>query len=62
MEIIINRSIKSSGLMERARTFYLLLNDKGPYLIYLGRPTQNPKQTNDFLVNAIADKAINPPK
>ncbi len=55
---IIHRCIKKPGLIDRARTFYLELNDKGLYIICLGNTTQEVPRSGDLVAHAIATKAI----
>jgi hypothetical protein len=50
--------MKKPGLIDRARTYYLELNDKGLYIIALGKATAVPN-VRGALSQVIADEAVN---
>jgi hypothetical protein len=57
MNYIIQRCTKPPGLIIRALTYYLELNDQGLYIICLGNATAQPN-TNDIISEAIANQAV----
>jgi hypothetical protein len=57
MKYSISRCTKPPGLIIRALTYYLELNEKGLYLICLGNATAQPV-THDIISAAIADGAV----
>lgn len=58
MKISIPRCIKPPGLIIRAKTYFLELNDKGLYMIALGNATVMPN-TRSYFQQAVADAAVN---
>ena len=64
MKQTVNRCIKKPGLIDRARTYYLELNEKGLYIIAIGKAGQKPNLRQDNLVNiaalSLAKKLNNP--
>ena len=57
MKITIPRCYKPPGLIIRAKTYYLELNDKGLYAIALGNATAQPV-TRSAIQQAVADAAV----
>lgn len=64
MKYTINRCMKMPGLIDRARTYFLELNDKGLYIIAIGKAGLEPNIRQDNLTNIAAmaiAKKINSP-
>lgn len=59
MYYTVNRCIKRAGLIDRARTYCLLLNDDGLYILYLGKATGQMPESGDIITQVISDKAVN---
>lgn len=57
MNYVIHRCVKPPGLIIRALTYYLELNDQGLYIICLGNATAQPN-THDIISEVIADQAV----
>lgn len=57
--IVIDRCTKMPGLIDRGRTYRLIYNERGLYIICLGRATNDVYVGGDLISNAIADKIIN---
>ncbi len=52
MNLIVNRTMKKPGLIDRARTYYLELSDLGLYIIALGKAGQKPHLRSNLVNNA----------
>ena len=57
MKITIHRCLKKPGLIIRAKTYFLELNDKGLYVIALGNATQMPV-ARGIIEQAAANAAV----
>ncbi len=57
MKITIQRCFKKPGLIDRAKNYFLELNDKGLYIIATGNATLMPR-TKNMLQEAIANAAV----
>lgn len=57
MNYSISRCIKPPGLLQRALTYYIELNENGLYLICLGKATVQPV-TRDPLSQVVANQAV----
>lgn len=58
MKHTIHRTMKKPGLIDRARTYFLELNEKGLYILALGKATVVPN-ARGALSQVIADEAVN---
>lgn len=56
--ITIHRSLKRPGLIDRARTYRIILNQEGLYFICLGKATMEVPQRGDVIAEAIAGKIL----
>lgn len=57
MKITIPRTIKPPGLIIRAKTYYLELNNKGLYIVALGNAAVMPN-TRNYFQQVVADSAV----
>lgn len=56
--LIVERCVKPPGLIFAARTYRLVLNDKGLYLIHIGRAMGPKVRADNAISDAIAQKMI----
>jgi len=55
---VIRLCVKPPGIIFAARTYRLVLNDKGLYLIHIGRAMGPKVQSNNAMANRLADGMI----
>ena len=60
MKYTVDRCMKRPGLIDRARTYYLEFNEKGLYVIAIGKAGQKPYIPREMLVTVAAQALAKP--